>query len=467
MAINYSPLQGEVPQSGAARGMTFLSNALDAVLQRRAAQEQERAQRAQAEDHFKQNLAFQQQQAEVQEAARLRDDQRAEAIARADAEQKKAQAQALGDERKSKAFKEATTMFATPGQETAGMSFMQLNRMKMQPKAVDPALMQAIPQLPLTRGAADDDDPEGAWTQSPEAQQAAAQEAERVRKLAEAQKANEGVHTITFDDGTTQDLDIRAMGPTGQAERIRQAIKMMDPLAGAHGDRLAAQVGAGMMKGIDSGKALESARALDVNNKAAMDRARVTGANQRDKRDDMSAGEKHRSMNTEFTGYLNQSKYKEREEEVSQFAKMSALAKAADSSAEAAQMFMGIYTKYAQGQVGVLTPGDIDTFWNKAGSPKDRSEAALNRLLSGEDGPEKRARAMKAIDALSSTAKAKLRKLQEGGQILMEPYGDEGDRLLRAHFGKGLPAQEKSRAEAEADALLGGLNGKGKKGAAK
>lgn len=470
MPLDYSPLLGPTPESGANKGMSFLSNVLDAVLQRRAQQEQARLQREQQEAHFNANMAWQKENAGVLEAARVRDDERAAAKDKADNARLTAEAEQKRRAAQAGAFKDSLGI----QDDSAALTHLRLNGLNVRPQEVDPALLQPIeqpPPAPESTGAMSvaDHDAGSSWDPATEERaEAAAREADRVAQLNAAQERVRGKYVVDMGDGTTQVMDRRAMGPEGDAERINRAATFIrDPAAAMDMRRLAPMAAAGMMKPEQAAGFVEQGVQGRRRDAAAMERARVAASGAATRKNGLSRGEEGRLMNQELSGYLERSEYKAREAEVQGFAKMAALAKTADANpkagADAAQMFMGLYTKYAQGQVGVLTPSDMDTFWNKAGSPDDRTEAALNRLLTGQDGPEKRKRAMLAINALMGTAKARLDKIQSGAQILMEPYGADGDRLLRAHFGRGLPAQEKARAQAEADALLGGK----KKGAAK
>ena len=161
----------------------------------------------------------------------------------------------------------------------------------------------------------------------------------------------------------------------------------------------------------------------------------------------------HTSQNQEKTqgrqdlqGYLDQKHYKMDQASLRQFQRMlnqAELAKRGNS--KAAAVFMGMFVKFAQGEVGVLTPGDIHTFWTTAGSPKERTESYLAKAFNGGLGESARTKAVEAVEWLKKTSNDRINDIYTGAVDLMRGYGADGDRRLRAYFGRGLPEMEATR----------------------
>jgi hypothetical protein len=295
MAVNFAPILAETPQSGANRGLSLFSNALDAVLQRRAQQQQHEAQLA-AEAQRQQILDTREREriAGEQEHARALEQQ-----ARINAEQarqhQKAEEDRADQARRAGAIKDAATMFSTPGQESAGLARLQADNIGITPKAVDPTLQQPIAQAPEAGQGAGADWAARAYQEK----QTQDQELARRQELAQAEAQASGKYNLDFGGGHQQELDVNAMGPAGQAERIRAMLPHLDPAAAAAASRIAALQGAGMMKPEAGGAMVESAVGRGENNVAAMERARVTAAG----RDQIKAGEAGRLTQQQNTGF--------------------------------------------------------------------------------------------------------------------------------------------------------------------
>jgi uncharacterized protein YaaQ len=300
MAIDFSPLTAPVPESGTNKGMTFLSNALDAVLQRRAQMEQQRAQlEAQAaRDHMidqREQLRLQQ---EAQHAREL------EAQARAENQRKAQHDQQIEDiakqTRQEAAIKDAMPMFATPGQESGGLARLQASGIGIKPMAanVPPEMQQPVAQpehVPDAPGGGAE------WAaQAYQESQAQTQELQRRQQVEQAQAQARGRYTLDFGGGRTQDLDARAMGPEGQAERIAAVIPMMDPVDAAAVRRQQAMQQAGMMKPEAAAGFVEAGVGRRENNAAALERAKIAGSA---RRNELSAGEGARLKDSQVKGW--------------------------------------------------------------------------------------------------------------------------------------------------------------------
>ena len=164
---------------------------------------------------------------------------------------------------------------------------------------------------------------------------------------------------------------------------------------------------------------------------------------------------------SDMNAYLTNTGYKIDQASMRQFDRMLNQADlAAQGNPSAARTFMGMFTKFAQGEVGVLNQNDIEVFWNQAGSPLDRTEEALTKLLSGGLGENKRRQAVAAIQGLKATVRQRIDGAYRGAAEYMRKYGAEGERYVKAYFGKGFPENETKGGPAAALARVKALKKK-------
>lgn len=450
--VNWLPQVPETPQSGVSRGMAFFGDALDAVLDRRARMEAERLEREQRQAHaLMVDARTREQMANTAEDQRL-DRERLTAADAATAQHRAGELRLRQQEAMAAGIKEALPHFAAPGQETAGVAALQARGIRYTPWQPDQQLMQ--PAAPVT---SQPDDPEGAWTgQSPA-------DAQRQALLEEQVRRNRGTGKLTMGDGGPEvAFDMKSLGPEGAYERNLQALAAItNPADYAVARQIAAMGRAGMVDQNKTGGMVQDVTLQRLNAEDALERARLQAAAASKRRDEMAPKQKLDAARSDLSDYLTQRGYRADQVSGKQFTRMQEIAKAAASgNAMAARMFMGMYTKFAQGEVGVLTEGDMKVFWEAAGSPEARTEEVVEKVLSGGLGAKKQKDAIAAINTLAETVRARLDGTYKDAVGLMRPYGEDGDRRLRAMFGRGLPEYDKKNKAmkaGEADAFLDSL----------
>lgn len=446
MALNYAPLLGPTPEGGANKGLASFSDALEAVLQRRAAM-----QRQQVEIQAQQQAAalVDQRQREL-EANRLKQEQAQQArIAEHERATEQAEREKIDLTRQQR---QAETMKAVPemlarGQSAAVPSYLQAGGMTMRPKEVPEEMRQPI-EAPASPSAGL---PFAGIMDLPGA--AAARGAEQVRQKQVEQLGNTGV--IDFGGGRTSDIDMSQLGPEARAKLLQTQLAGLDasdPFVARAKAAIPVLAGGGAIK---PGQEAEIYR--DATRESAADaRARMAADAARNRQNTEKPGQVKDDARADMQMLAGVLDVKKLQESRRQFDKMTAMGQAAadGKNAIAAQAFMGMYTKFAQGEVGVLNKSDIDTFWTNAGSPEERTQEAIEKILSGGLGEEKRKKALAAIGELRGVIQSKLDEAHDQAAVTMEPYGDLGDRYLRSIFGKGLPKHEKARATGKAKDLL-------------
>lgn len=450
MPVDFNPILAQTPESGTNRGLSFFSNALDAVLQRRAAmqrQEQEiQAQKEAAalvdkrtrEINAAQVAQQKEQQARIAEHERVTEEQARQAAAEV---RRQHQAEIMTKIPDMIGKGQSGAVPGVLGAAGIGVSPKPLPEQLAQPVEAPQAAVSGLPFAGLMD------------VTSP-----AAAVAERKRQQ-DAQKFSENNAVLQFEGGRTQDLDMGGMTPTARAEVMKQALSSLpdtDPNIAQAKAAIPAMTSGLMVKpGEEVNLYRDAVKETGMNKRAQMAadaaRARVTQEKPGQIKDDARADIKF---------LADQHNLKALEQARTNFDKMSAMGDAAvrnGNNAIAAQAFMGMYTKFAQGEVGVLNDQDIKTFWTNAGSPEERTQEALEKLLTGGLGSDKREKALKAIAELRGVIQSRVNDIYKQIVPTMEQYGSTGDNYMRGVFGKGLPKFEKARkaeAEAKAKALL-------------
>lgn len=430
MALDYSQLFAPVPESGVNRGARMFTDVLDAIMARR--QQKELADQQLKAQQAQQAASMQFDREKLAQDARFKqqDDSRAEQIRQDQA----AQMQAQRDQHMSKARGEAIEKAFGMAREGNAANVPAYLR------SIDPNASIA----PKRMGPADTTNtPDDAITAMDEIQGS-------VQDRQAFNDQNRDVYEMNIG-GQTTDLNLQPLTPEARAKMIAAMAGPDSPLTAA-AKRAGTYAAAGAIKPGTESKVLEDELERNAANERARIGARAAGARQGTTMDDKRAD----NARADFTDYLKQNNFQDVNKEMAAFDKILNAGKNGNKSGIASQMFMGLYTKYAQGQVGVLNQNDIDTFWNKAGSPDERTEEALTKILSGKNGEAKRVAALNALQVLRDTVAAEKERIYRDAVPLMESFGDDGDRRLRAIFGKGLPGHEKKRAaeKAKGDASL-------------
>jgi hypothetical protein len=237
--------------------------------------------------------------------------------------------------------------------------------------------------------------------------------------------------------------DARAAREADARQRGERASALLAPHATDDIGKAALGLSVAHAQGSDPSKTVEFFNAnvqAEKNRRAAASRAREAG-NRPPK--PATPGQVTDDARADMNAYLANTGYKIDQGSMRSFGRMEGLAaEAAKGNPMASRAFMGMWAKFAQGEVGVLNQSDLDTFWNNAGSPVERTEEALAKLVSGGLGDGKRENAVAAIKALTGTIKSRLDQTYAGAVDMMRPHGATGERYLKAFFGRGLPESE-------------------------
>lgn len=445
MAIDYSALTGPVAENGTTKGLAMFGDALQAVLQRRAMMQQ------------------QQQQIDAQKEAAALVDKRAREMQAETITQQQAAQQRIAEHEKA---------MEKQGQDTLAMQRQarQAEVMGKVPDLVAKGQSAAVPGLLQSAGidysqkqAPEElrrpiENPMAAVSGMPfmgmaDVTGGAAQQMEAKRQ--QQVKGIENTGVMDFGDGRTADIDMQAMGPEARAEAMRKALDRLpadNPFVAQAKNAIPLMTAGGMVKPGEENSMYRDA----TREAAALERAKIAADAAGKRQNTERPGQVKDDARADIALIANQLDVKGLQASRRQFDKMSAMGKAAadGKNAIAAQAFMGMYTKFAQGEVGVLNKSDIDTFWTNAGSPEERTQEALERILSGGIGADKREKALQAIDDLRGVIQGRLDEAHSQAATVMEPYGEQGDRYLRGIFGKGLPKMEKARTADKAKSLL-------------
>lgn len=459
MPIDFSPLYGPTPSTGITRGNKFFGDALEAVLERRNRLQQEQMQqeaanqRAAAQNKLMQGYYDQLgEQERNRQAETGRHNLQTEATARAAAEQNMRTAHGA-------ALKQAA--------DAAEAGFAPLSERIMAPwagygpgagaPAADPEPGQAAPpatppppvnlldvfskQAPVTPPAQAPMD--ATYTGAPPAASAAPPTASAASPSAPPAATPPSLPAAVSAAGPKA-IDWAAMSPRARIAEFRRGVEQIGlppPL-----QRLLPELEVGVATGAKPLKEALDYLAAERESLRRAENTRVASRGAGERADRTARHQERTAARSDMALFLEQKGYKADQVSYKQFDRMEAIGKLAaesgpgknEANAIAANAFMGMYTKFAQGEVGVLTESDLNTFWKSAGSPAERTEEALERILSGGLGEAKRLKALEAIGVLKQTIKSRLEELRVSAtDYMVGEYGDEGRRHVNAFFGKG------------------------------
>lgn len=182
------------------------------------------------------------------------------------------------------------------------------------------------------------------------------------------------------------------------------------------------------------------AHGIDLDSQEA--RATNTLEASKGKGDASESMKKLRLASDDFKSFVHSIGYPKAVDAAAQFQAMrdvGAKARAGDG-AGAAAIFKGLFTKYAQGQVGVLNEHDIKIFWDAMGNPETKTEDYIERTLSGKNGTQKMKLALAAVKTLSDNVQGRLSDIHERASHLLRPYDTDefkhwGNDQSMAYFG--------------------------------
>lgn len=164
----------------------------------------------------------------------------------------------------------------------------------------------------------------------------------------------------------------------------------------------------------------------------------------------------------DFTGYVSATGYKLTRGEYYKYQQMADALRQENAALDSTTA--GAWTKLAQGGTGVVSDNDVKVFWKRIGGLGVQTADQLEGILTGKISHPKRNLVLDAARWLSDKAAAKLQADREGAEVLMEKYGPNGQRYLRAYYGDapggGEAAGGKAGAPDKVDLLLQKLGGK-------
>lgn len=473
MPLDYSHILGPAPQTGAARGQKFFGDALDAVLQRRQEMEARKMQlAAQAEEsRLQRDLTggYYRQLGEQADRARgevERHNLKAEGLAAQQAAGERAvqysttrknmaeavsKGHATGEiaRRTMSAFDPPPAAGSRP--PVAGPMATPLDARPPMPPVMGPPL----PAPPVTPGATNvtplaaagmEPGPlrpiDPAFTGATPLSAAPAQQAPSAGPIADPAAASAQM-ARPEQQASPDEWD--ALDPVKRIEAFMEEAKTMQLPARVR--EVLPELRAGVKGGfIPPDKAMDYIN--DVRDRMSHELSASLGGARAAERGDRTANHQERTAaRADLSAYLDHENYRAEKMSMRQYERMTTMADLAlkKTNSLAAATFMGMFVKFAQGEVGVLTPSDIDTFWTKAGSPADRTEAGLLKVLNGGVGTPQAIQARAAVKELLSLGQGRISDIYQRAIPIMEEYGPHGDRWLRSSFGRGLPAFEAAR----------------------
>lgn len=422
-------------QSGAAKGQDAMNTVLDAILQRRAAMQREELQ-AQVQ---REQLAEQQRAARATGAFNQYKEENDQANADRNAALAAQQQSEVERQNNIKSIGEFNKLGADPatrGQAGAYGQAAGVARPMAPPPMPEEPQMGPDVQLGETPTGSPymGRNPADVMAQRTYQQQMA----ERQQKMA----AQRNSFDVGMPGGPSAPVNLDQAGPAGDAA---QAAGPLGQLKQTYGTNPGVMKVIGSLEPAVAGGLIKPDQAMaqineELDRQAALERTLRTPRNPGI---DRAAENTTDNARADIGQYMTNTGYKNLQGSRLQFQKMldqaSLAQKGGPAAANAGRIFLGMFTKYAQGEVGVLTPSDIDTFWTKAGSPATRSEDYIQQALTGELGADKLRGAKAAIQGLRETVEARQNEVYRGAVEKMRQYGERGESWLKSYFGRGFP----------------------------